>query len=167
MRQKNLISLLLTLITLVSYSQQKNILLAKTPPMGWNSWNTFETNIDEKLVKETADIMVASGMKDAGYTYIVLDDGWMTRERDTNGNLVPDPIKFPSGMKALADYVHSKGLKIGIYSDAGATTCAGRPGSRGHEYRLGPAPDATCDGRAPARAACAPAVSHGSYVEHG
>ena len=93
--------------------------LANTPPMGWNSWNTFETHIDEKLVKETADIMVASGMKDAGYTYIVLDDGWMTRERDKNGDLVPDPVKFPSGMKALVDYVHSKGLKFGLYSDAG------------------------------------------------
>jgi len=109
--------------------------LANTPPMGWNSWNTFETNIDEKLVKETADIMVSSGMKDAGYTYIVLDDGWMTKERDTNGNLVPDPIKFPSGMKSLIDYVHSKGLKFGLYNCAGTKTCAGYPGTRGYEYQ--------------------------------
>lgn len=109
--------------------------LAMTPPMGWNSWNTFETNIDEKLVKETADIMVSSGMVAAGYNYIVLDDGWMTRERDANGNLVPDPIKFPSGMKALVDYVHSKGLKFGLYNCAGTKTCAGYPGTRGYEYQ--------------------------------
>lgn len=109
--------------------------LAMTPPMGWNSWNTFETHIDEKLVKETADIMVSSGMAAAGYTYIVLDDGWMTKERDANGNLVPDPVKFPSGMKDLVDYVHSKGLKFGLYNCAGTKTCAGYPGTRGFEYQ--------------------------------
>lgn len=109
--------------------------LAMTPPMGWNSWNTFATDIDENLVKETADIMVTSGMKDAGYTYIVLDDGWMTRERDAEGNLVPDPEKFPNGMKALVDYVHSKGLKFGLYNCAGTKTCAGYPGTRGYEYQ--------------------------------
>ncbi|GEP50927.1 hypothetical protein FNO01nite_15990 [Flavobacterium noncentrifugens] len=109
--------------------------LAMTPPMGWNSWNTFETNIDEKLVKETADIMVSSGMAAAGYNYIVLDDGWMTRERDANGNLVPDPKKFPGGMKSLVDYVHSKGLKFGLYNCAGTKTCGGYPGTRGYEYQ--------------------------------
>lgn len=109
--------------------------LAMTPPMGWNSWNTFETNIDEKLVKETADIMVASGMAKAGYNYIVLDDGWMAKERDHNGNLVPDPIKFPSGMQALVEYVHAKGLKFGLYNCAGTQTCAGYPGTRGYEYQ--------------------------------
>lgn len=109
--------------------------LAMTPPMGWNSWNTFETNIDEKLVKETANIMVSSGMAAAGYNYIVLDDGWMTKERDANGDLVPDPIKFPSGMKSLIDYVHSKGLKFGLYNCAGTQTCAGYPGTRGYEYQ--------------------------------
>jgi alpha-galactosidase len=109
--------------------------LANTPTMGWNSWNTFGTSIDEKLIRETADIMVSTGMKDAGYNYIVLDDGWMTRERDENGNLVPDPEKFPSGMKALVDYVHSKGLKIGLYNCAGTKTCAGYPGTRGYEYQ--------------------------------
>lgn len=109
--------------------------LAMTPPMGWNSWNTFETNIDEKLVKETADIMVASGMAAAGYNYIVLDDGWMAKERDANGNLVPDPIKFPSGMKTLIEYVHSKGLKFGLYNCAGTQTCASYPGTRGFEYQ--------------------------------
>ncbi|UWY28219.1 glycoside hydrolase family 27 protein [Flavobacterium sp. TR2] len=109
--------------------------LAMTPPMGWNSWNTFATNIDEKLVKETADIMVASGLAAAGYNYIVLDDGWMTHERDANGDLVPDPQKFPNGMKALIDYVHSKGLKFGLYNCAGTKTCAGYPGTRGYEYQ--------------------------------
>lgn len=109
--------------------------LAMTPPMGWNSWNTFATNIDEKLVKETADIMVSSGMAAAGYNYIVLDDGWMTKERDVNGDLVPDPAKFPNGMKAVVDYVHSKGLKFGLYNCAGTQTCAGYPGTRGYEYQ--------------------------------
>ncbi|MBJ2125317.1 glycoside hydrolase family 27 protein [Flavobacterium sp. IB48] len=109
--------------------------LAMTPPMGWNSWNTFATNIDEKLVKETADIMVSSGLAAAGYKYIVLDDGWMTHERDANGDLVPDPEKFPNGMKALIDYVHSKGLKFGLYNCAGTKTCAGYPGTRGYEYQ--------------------------------
>lgn len=109
--------------------------LAMTPPMGWNSWNTFATNIDEKLVKETADIMVSSGLAAAGYNYIVLDDGWMTKERDVNGDLVPDPAKFPSGMKAVIDYVHSKGLKFGLYNCAGTQTCAGYPGTRGYEYQ--------------------------------
>jgi alpha-galactosidase len=109
--------------------------LALTPPMGWNSWNTFETNIDENLVKETADKMVASGLAAAGYTYIVLDDGWMTKERDAKGNLVPDPIKFPSGMKSLVKYIHAKGLKFGLYNCAGTHTCAGYPGTRGYEYQ--------------------------------
>ncbi|WP_426484195.1 glycoside hydrolase family 27 protein [Flavobacterium sp. 2] len=109
--------------------------LAMTPPMGWNSWNTFGTDINEKLVKETADIMVSSGLASAGYDYIVLDDGWMTRERDANGDLVPDPVKFPNGMKALIDYVHSKGLKFGLYNCAGTQTCAGYPGTRGYEYQ--------------------------------
>jgi len=109
--------------------------LAMTPPMGWNSWNTFETNIDEKLVKETADILVSSGMAAAGYNYIVLDDGWMTKQRDKDGNLVPDPVKFPNGMKALIDYVHAKGLKFGLYNCAGTHTCAGYPGTRGFEYQ--------------------------------
>ncbi|WP_422350944.1 glycoside hydrolase family 27 protein [Flagellimonas sp.] len=103
--------------------------------MGWNSWNTFATDIDEKLVMDTADLFVTLGLKDAGYEYIVLDDGWMAKERDENGNMVADPQKFPNGMKALADYVHDKGLKFGLYSCAGSKTCAGYPGSRGHEYQ--------------------------------
>ncbi len=109
--------------------------LASTPPMGWNSWNTFQTNINEQLVKDVADAIVASGMKDAGYTYIVLDDGWMAKERDSAGNLVPDPAKFPHGIKALAAYMHSKGLKFGLYNCAGTETCAGYPGTRGYEYQ--------------------------------
>src|SRR4051794_8734881 len=105
--------------------------LALTPPMGWNSWNTFQTNISEKLVKEMADVMVASGMRDAGYTYLVLDDGWMAIERDPKtGDLIADPKKFPNGMKVVADYVHSKGLKFGLYNCAGTKTCAGYPGTR-------------------------------------
>jgi alpha-galactosidase len=109
--------------------------LAPTPPMGWNTWNTFQTHIDEPLLKGMVDAYVSSGMRDAGYKYFVLDDGWMTMERDKNGDLVADPKKFPDGMKAFADYVHSKGLKFGIYNCAGSKTCAGYPGSRGHEYQ--------------------------------
>ncbi len=110
--------------------------LALTPPMGWNSWNTFQTNISDSLVRGTVDVMVSSGMKDAGYTYLVLDDGWMAMERDSRtGDLVPDPKKFPNGMKVLIDYVHSKGLKFGLYNCAGTKTCAGYPGTRGYEYQ--------------------------------
>ena len=109
--------------------------LAQTPPLGWNSWNTFATNINEELVKDIADKFVELGLKDAGYEYIVLDDGWMAKERDIEGNLVADPIKFPNGMKSLADYILSKGLKFGLYNCAGSKTCAGYPGSRGYEYQ--------------------------------
>src|SRR5579859_8037464 len=106
--------------------------LALTPPMGWNSWNKFGCDVSEKLIESMADVMVANGMKDAGYQYIVIDDCWQV-DRDNQGNIVADPKRFPSGIKALADYIHSKGLKFGLYSDAGTKTCAGRPGSRGHE----------------------------------
>ena len=98
--------------------------LAMTPPMGWNTWNTFASNISETLVEQTADTMVASGMRDAGYVYIVLDDTWMSMKRDANGDLVGDPVKFPHGMKALGDYLHARGFKFGIYNCAGATTCS-------------------------------------------
>jgi len=108
--------------------------LARTPPMGWNSWNKFGCNVSEDLIKSMADAMVSSGMKDAGYQYIVIDDCWQI-SRDKEGNIIPDPQRFPSGMKALADYVHSKGLKFGIYSDAGTATCQKRPGSRGYEFQ--------------------------------
>jgi len=113
---------------------QKTEGLALIPPMGWSSWNTFSTNINEKIVMEIADIMASSGMREAGYTYINLDDGWMTKERDENGHLVADPQKFPHGIKVVADYVHSKGLKFGLYNCAGTKTCAGYPGTRGYEY---------------------------------
>lgn len=107
--------------------------LAPTPPMGWNSWNKFGCRIDEQLIRETADAMVSAGMKDAGYRYVNIDDCWEAPQRDANGNLATDPQRFPSGMKALADYVHSKGLKIGIYSSAGTGTCQRRPASLDHE----------------------------------
>ncbi len=108
--------------------------LAKTPPMGWNSWNKFGCDINENLIKEIADAMVKNGMKDAGYEYIVIDDCWQMA-RDKQGNIIADPKRFPSGIKALADYIHSKGLKFGLYSDAGTYTCQKRPGSRGYEYQ--------------------------------
>ena len=109
-------------------------MLAQTPPMGWNSWNTFGHRINEQVIREIADAMVDLGLRDAGYEYVVIDDCWSLYERDENGRLAPDPAKFPSGMKALSDYVHSKGLKFGMYSCAGTMTCARRPGSFNHEY---------------------------------
>src|SRR5919202_887529 len=108
--------------------------LARTPPMGWNSWNRFGCDVSEALIRATADAMVSSGMRDAGYRYVNIDDCWHGT-RDSLGFIRPDPQRFPSGMKALADYVHAKGLRLGIYSDAGWKTCGGRPGSRGHEYQ--------------------------------
>ncbi len=106
--------------------------VALTPPMGWNSWNHFGCNVSEQLIKETADAMASSGMRDAGYQYVVIDDCWQVA-RDARGTIVADSTRFPSGIKALADYVHRKGLKFGIYTDAGRKTCQGRPGSYGHE----------------------------------
>ncbi len=109
-------------------------LLASTPPMGWNSWNTFGRQIDESVVRETADALVSSGLKDFGYEYVVIDDCWSVRDRrDSNGDLIANPEKFPNGIKALADYVHCKDLKLGIYSDAAEMTCSGYPGSLGFE----------------------------------
>jgi len=108
--------------------------LALTPPMGWNSWNKFACNVSEELLRQTADAMVKSGMKGAGYQYVIIDDCWQV-ERDKDGNIIPDTQRFPSGMKALGDYIHSLGLKFGIYSDAGVHTCEGRPGARGYEFQ--------------------------------
>lgn len=108
--------------------------MAQTPPMGWNSWNKFGCNVSEQLIKEMADAMIATGMKDAGYEYLVIDDCWQVG-RDEEGNIQVDPKRFPNGMKALADYVHAKGLKMGIYSCAGSETCQGRPGSRGYQFQ--------------------------------
>lgn len=106
----------------------------ETAPMGWNSWNTFGPNISDSLIRETALAMKEQGYLEAGYEYIVIDDCWSLRERDENGRLVPDPEKFPNGMKALSDYVHSLGFKFGMYSCAGVRTCAGYPSSFDHEF---------------------------------
>ncbi len=107
-------------------------MLAPTPPMGWNSWNTFGKDISQELVMETADAFVTEGLKDAGYQYVVIDDLWEADER-VDGRLTWDKERFPDGIKALADHVHSKGLKFGIYSCAGSHTCGGKPASYGHE----------------------------------
>lgn len=136
------LSFLLLLLSCAAFGQGNNYKqnyrkfdnLAMTPPMGWNSWNKFGCNVDEKLIREVADALVSTGMKDAGYTYINIDDCWHG-DRDSLGFIHPDPKRFPSGMKALADYIHSKGLKLGIYSDAGSQTCGGKPGSRGYEFQ--------------------------------
>jgi len=125
---------LVFIVASVNLFSQKFENLALTPPMGWNSWNKFACNVNEKLIREMADAMVSSGMKDAGYQYINIDDCWHGK-RDSLGFIQPDPERFPSGMKALSDYIHSKGLKFGIYSDAGWNTCGGKPGSRGYEFQ--------------------------------
>ena len=132
--KKTFLGVALAALSIIPLSAQKFEGLAKTPPMGWNSWNKFACNIDESLIKGVADAMVETGLRDAGYVYLNLDDCWHG-QRDSLGFIQADPVRFPSGIKALADYVHSKGLKIGIYSDAGRQTCAGRPGSLGHEYQ--------------------------------
>jgi len=106
--------------------------LARTPPMGWNSWNHFGCDVSAQLVRETADAMAKSGMRDAGYQYLVIDDCWQVA-RDAAGRLVADSVRFPGGMKPLAEYVHSKGLKFGLYTDAGRQTCQRRPGTYGSE----------------------------------
>ncbi|MER5267060.1 ricin-type beta-trefoil lectin domain protein [Actinosynnema sp. NPDC002837] len=115
---------------------------ALTPPMGWNSWNSFGCGITEAQVRQAADAMVSSGMRDAGYQYVVVDDCWFDPQRDAQGNLRAHPTKFPSGMKALGDYIHSKGLKFGIYQAPNEKTCAqgvgthpGSTGSKGHEVQ--------------------------------
>ena len=110
-------------------------MIQKTPPMGWNTWNTFGSDINEELIRTTADTMVSSGLLAAGYNYLVIDDCWALKERDkSTGRLVADPEKFPSGMRAVADYVHSKGLKFGMYSCCGTRTCAGYPSSYDYEF---------------------------------
>ncbi|CAL5322794.1 unnamed protein product [Camellia sinensis] len=112
---------------------QLNNGLARTPPMGWNSWNFFACNITEIVITETADALVTTGLADLGYVYVNIDDCWSAQERNSEGQLAPDSESFPSGIKSLADYVHEKGLKLGIYSDAGMYTCQVRPGSIYHE----------------------------------
>lgn len=98
--------------------------VARTPPMGWNSWNTFGCDINETLIRQMTDAMVSSGMRDAGYEYVVVDDGWTNPNRDPAGNLQGDPGRFPSGMKALGDYIHARGLKFGIVQAPLDRTCA-------------------------------------------
>ncbi|XP_031497497.1 alpha-galactosidase 3 [Nymphaea colorata] len=107
--------------------------LARTPQMGWNSWNFFACDINEKVIKETADALISTGLADLGYVYVNIDDCWSSKLRNLKGELVPNRRTFPSGIKALADYIHERGLKLGIYSDAGIFTCQVRPGSLFHE----------------------------------
>lgn len=109
--------------------------LARTPPMGWNSWNRFSGGVSESIVQQIATAIVSSGMKDAGYQYVIVDDTWQANARDADGNIVADSARFPSGIQALAEHVHGLGLSFGLYSDRGTKTCAGRPGSFGYEER--------------------------------
>jgi alpha-galactosidase len=129
------ILLVVACVAAFSASAQKFPGLALTPPMGWNTWNKFAGNINEDLIRQTADTMATNGMLAAGYNYIVVDDCWEAMDRDKLGNIVADPKKFPSGMKALGDYLHAKGFKFGIHNCAGTKTCAGFPGGRGHEFQ--------------------------------
>ncbi|MBV9607332.1 MAG: alpha-galactosidase [Solirubrobacterales bacterium] len=107
--------------------------VATTPPMGWNDWYSVYCGVSAQLVEQTAQAMVSDGLKAAGYDYVNVDDCWMASSRDSSGNLVADPTRFPGGIKPVADYVHGLGLKLGLYEDAGTTTCAHFPGSFGHE----------------------------------
>jgi alpha-galactosidase len=132
--QKSYSLILLMAFSFALCSAQKYPNLAPTPPMGWNSWNYYNCNINEDKVKRMADAMASNGMKEAGYQYIVIDDCWQI-SRDKDGYIIADPDKFPSGIKALADYIHSKGLKFGIYSCAGKLTCQKRPGGAGYEAK--------------------------------
>jgi len=135
-------SLLLTVLYLTSINGLDNGLV-RTPPMGWMAWERYrcitdcetfpDDCISEKLFMDMADRMAADGWRDAGYEYINIDDCWMAKERAANGSLVGDPERFPHGIKYLADYIHSKGLKFGIYEDEGTETCGGYPGSEGYE----------------------------------
>ena len=121
--KKSLFVVLLFLSTSL-FAQEKQVMPAQTPPMGWNSWNFFEENVSEQLIKEIADAMAANGMLAKGYEYIIIDDYWVGG-RDEHNQLFPDQKRFPNGIKALADYVHAKGMKLGIYSDAAEYTCGG------------------------------------------
>jgi len=129
--KKNLLFVFASVLAFLC-SAQKNGDIALTPPMGWNSWNLVEANVSEKIICEIADSMAANGMRDAGYQYIIIDDFWVGG-RDSKNRLFPDSVRFPNGMKAVADYVHSKGLKLGIYSDAAELTCGGVTASYGFE----------------------------------
>ena len=106
--------------------------VGRTPPMGWNSWNRFGCNINETLIRQTADLLVSLGLAAKGYRYVNLDDCWQIERNSTTNEIIEDKTKFPSGIAKLAEYVHSKNLLFGLYSDAGTKTCAGRPGSFGY-----------------------------------
>lgn len=134
MKKYVIVQLILSFFAFTSINAENFKELAQTPPMGWNSWNKFGCNINETLIKEIADAIVSSGMRDSGYEYIVIDDCWQIG-RDTLGNIIVDESKFPSGIKHLADYIHNLDLKFGIYSCAGSLTCQGRPGSRGYQFQ--------------------------------
>jgi alpha-galactosidase len=125
---------LCTMMSGLAGAQRTEGMLAPTPPMGWNSWNKFGCDVNEKLIREIADVMVSSGMQAAGYKYVNIDDCWQV-SRQADGTIVADPQHFPSGIKSLADYVHSKALKLGVYTDAGRMTCQKRPGSYEHEFQ--------------------------------
>jgi alpha-galactosidase len=101
--------------------------------MGWNSWNHFACNINATIIMDAADALVKTGLSNLGYNYVNIDDCWAVHHRSSDGKLIPDPVKFPKGIKGVADYVHGLGLKLGIYSDAGTNTCQGQPGSLHHE----------------------------------
>lgn len=131
---KKLIVSAALILAATQLSAQKYEGLAMTPQMGWNSWNKFADKIDENLIRETADALVNTGLRDAGYIYLNMDDCWHG-QRDSLGFIQADPDRFPSGIAALAEYCHNRGLKLGIYSDAGWQTCGGRPGSYGHEFQ--------------------------------
>src|SRR5580704_7473119 len=131
MKKQFVIFVALTLLAGTTAQAQKFAGLARTPPMGWNSWNKFQCNVDETIIRAMADAMATNGMKSAGYQYINIDDCWQG-QRDGRGFIQADPLKFPSGIKALADYVHARGLKLGIYSDVGYQTCGGHVASREH-----------------------------------
>ena len=132
MNKSLFLSAALLLSSLFTTAQTPRNQLTPRPPMGWMTWNLFQGNINEQLIRETADAMVEGGFRDAGYEYIFIDDLWQGG-RDRQNNIIPDPEKFPNGIKALADYVHSKGLKLGIYSDAAQLTCGGWTASLGFE----------------------------------
>lgn len=132
MNKSLFVSAALLLSSLFTTAQTPRNQLTPKPPMGWMTWNLFQGNINEQLIRETADAMVEGGFRDAGYEYIFIDDLWQGG-RDRQNNIIPDPEKFPNGMKALADYVHSNGLKLGIYSDAAQLTCGGWTASLGFE----------------------------------
>ncbi|MES2652005.1 MAG: glycoside hydrolase family 27 protein [Bacteroidota bacterium] len=125
-------NIFLALLFISASTFAQDVKLAPTPPMGWMSWNLMAMDINENGIKEMADAMVSSGMVKAGFNYIFIDDGWQGG-RDNKNNMIPDPKKFPSGIKALADYVHSKGMKLGIYSDAAPLTCGGLTASLNFE----------------------------------